>query len=117
MDCKGLEICKWNGKVSIIKGNSEIVIQGSLQGGLYVLDCIFAPDSTCQSDVTFSTHYECSLDLWQWQLAHIHENGLRYLVQQDLVKGLDIQTSGSLGPCDGCAKGKHHQAPFPKDTT
>jgi hypothetical protein len=27
--------------------------------------------------------------------------------------GLDLQTDGSLKSCDGCAKGKHPQAPFP----
>jgi hypothetical protein len=58
MDQKGMEICKQNGKVSIIKGDSEMVIQGSLQGGLYVLDCILTPDFTRQLDVTFSAHYE-----------------------------------------------------------
>ena len=62
MDHKGLEIHKQNRKVSIIKGNSKIVIQGSLQGGLYVLYCILAPNSAHQSDVVFSAHYECSLD-------------------------------------------------------
>ena len=29
------------------------------------------------------------------------------------MTSLDLQTNGSLGPCDGCAKGKHPQAPFP----
>ena len=90
MDQKGMEICKQNGKVSIIKGDSEMVIQGSLQGGLYVLDCILTPDSACQSDVMFSANYERSLDLWHWQLAHIHENGLCYLVKHNLITGLDI---------------------------
>jgi len=117
MDRKGLEIRKRNGKVSIIKDDGEMVMQGSLQGGLYVLDCILAPDSSRQSDVAFSAHYERSLDIWHRRLAHINENGLRYLAKHDLVTGLDIQTNGSLGPCDGCAKGKHHQAPFPKDAS
>ena len=114
MDRKGLEIRKRNGKVSIIKDNGEMVMQGGLQGGLYILDCILAPDSSCQSDVAFSAHYERSLDLWHRRLAHIHENGLCYLAKHNLVTGLDVQTNRSLGPCDGCVKGKHHQAPFPK---
>ena len=89
-------------------------MQGSLQG-LYVLDCILAPDSSCQSDVTFSAHYKRSLDLWHRRLAHIHKNGLCYQAKHNLVTGLDVQINGPLGPCDGCAKWKHHQAPFPKD--
>jgi GAG-pre-integrase domain len=117
MDRKGLEIRKRKGKVSVIKDDGEMVMQGSLQGGLYILDCILAPDSSHQSDVAFSAHYERSLDLWHRRLAHIHENGLRYLAKHNLITGLDVQTNGSLGPCDGCAKGKHHQAPFPKDAS
>src|SRR6266436_2482518 len=117
MDQKGLEIHKRKGKVSIIKDDSEIVMQGSLQGRFYILDCILAPDSSHQSDIAFSAHYKCSLDLWHWQLAHINKNGLHYLAKHNLVTGLDIQTNGSLGPCNGCVKGKHHQAPFPKDAS
>ena len=36
------------------------------------------------------------------------------MAKHDLVTGMDLCTDGSLGPCDGCAKGKHPQAPFPK---
>jgi transposase InsO family protein len=33
-----------------------------------------------------------------------------------MVTGLDLKglRGSRLSPCDGCAKGKHHQAPFPK---
>ena len=31
-----------------------------------------------------------------------------------MVTGLDLKGQSGLSPCDGCAKGKHHQAPFPK---
>jgi GAG-pre-integrase domain len=90
-----------------------MVMQGSLQGGLYILDCVLTPDSSRQSDITFSAHYEHYLDLWHRRLAHIYEDGLHYLAKHNLMIGLELQTNGSLGPCDGCAKGKHPQAPFP----
>jgi hypothetical protein len=64
MDQKGLEIRKRKGKVSIIKDNGEMVMQGNLQGSLYILDCILAPDSSHQSDIASSACYEHSLDLW-----------------------------------------------------
>ena len=31
-----------------------------------------------------------------------------------MVTGLDIWTNETLGPCNGCAEGKHPQTPFPK---
>ena len=36
------------------------------------------------------------------------------MTKHNLVTGMDLSMEGSLGPCDGCAKGKHPQAPFPK---
>jgi hypothetical protein len=66
-------------------------MQGSLQGSLCILDCILALDSSRQSDVTFSAHYERSLDLWHWRFAHIYEDGLCYLAKHNLVIGLDLQ--------------------------
>ncbi len=114
MDRKGLEIRKWNGEVSIIKPNGDLLMQGYLRGSLYELDCTVAPPSSNPSNVAFSAQYGQSLDLWHWHFSHINEDGLRYLAKHNLVTGLDIRTNGSLGPCDGCAKGKHHQAPFPQ---
>ena len=88
-------------------------MQGRLEGLLYPLNVTIAPYSQYPTELAFSARYTESLDLWHRRLAHIHEDALRYLVKHDLVTGLDIQTNGSLGPCDGCAKGKHPQAPFP----
>src|SRR6202035_629159 len=48
---------------------------------------------------------------------HVNEDALRYLIRHKMVTGLDIKSGGSLGPCDGCAKGKHTRSPFPSSTT
>jgi hypothetical protein len=42
---------------------------------------------------------------------------MRYLVKNKMVTGLDSLPSYELGPCDGCAKGKIVQAPFPHSTS
>ena len=36
------------------------------------------------------------------------------MAKYNLATGMDLHMDGSLGPCDGCTKGKHPQAPFPK---
>ena len=48
------------------------------------------------------------------RLINVNEDALLYMAKHSLVTGMDLHTNGSLGPCDGCAKGKHPQAPFPK---
>src|ERR1700683_3794938 len=38
---------------------------------------------------------------------------IKWLEKINWMMSCDLQTNGSLGPCDGCTKGKHPQAPFP----
>jgi len=114
MDRKGLAILKKKGKVTITKSDGSVVMQGRLLScNLYELDITLAPYSAAPSHVAFTTQTGQSYDLWHRRLGHIHEGGLRYLAKHDLVTGLNIKIDDTLGPCDGCAKGKHHQAPFP----
>ena len=116
MDRKGLAIHKENGKITITKrAGGPVVMQGRLlKCNLYALDVALAPQSTPPSHLAFTAQTGQSLDLWHRRLGHIHEGGLRYLAKHKLVTGLDISAGDTFGPCDGCAKGKHHQAPFPR---
>ena len=88
-------------------------MQGHLQGSLYKLDCYIAPVSL-SSEFAFAVRYTQSLNLWHQCLAHVSKDTLLHMAKHDLVTGMDLCTDGSLGPCDGCAKGKHPQAPFLK---
>lgn len=117
MDTKGLKICKFNGRVLILKPDGKFVMQGICRGGLFEVNCHVTQQSSIPSDIAFSVQYGQSFDLWHRRLAHINEDALRYLVKHNLVTGMDLQTNGSLGPCDGCANGKHPQAPFPKQAS
>ena len=110
MDKKGFEIVKWKGKVIIKLDKGEFVMQGRWQG-LYIMDCVsVTPSSPTQpSEIAFAANFDQSLNSWYQQFAHIHENGLCYATKHRLVNGLTLNTNG-------CAKGKHHQAPFPKQS-
>jgi hypothetical protein len=114
MDHKGLAILKKKGKVTITKSNGSVIMQGRLLScSRYELNITLAPYSATPSHVAFTAQIGQSYDLWHHQLGHIHEGGLCYLAKHNLITGLDIKIEDKLGPCDGCAKGKHHQAPFP----
>ena len=88
-------------------------MQGHLNGSLYELDC-YASASSSSPKFAFNTRYTHSLDLWHRRLAHVNEDALLYMAKHSLVTGMDLHMNGSLSPCDGCVKGKHPQAPFPK---
>jgi len=118
MDRKGLEIRKRNGRLTIKKSSGEIVMEGALRDNLYELDCVIAPPYSTPSDVAFAARTSTpNIDLWHRRLGHISESSLRYMDKHKLVTGLDLCPEGNLGPCDGCAKGKHHRAPFPTQAT
>ena len=81
---------------------------------LCIIDC--AVDSTFRgpSDVAYSSKPLPGIDIWHRRLGHLSEGGLKELIKNKMVKGLEMSAHQSLGPCEGCAKGKHPSAPFPK---
>jgi transposase InsO family protein len=118
MDRAGLSILKERGNISIRKKNSEIVMEGSLRQNLYELNCVIAPPSAPASNVAFTAQTLISpdLELWHRHLGHINPRSIFKLKKYKLVSGLTLEgkwDSAELGPCNGCAKGKHPQAPFP----
>jgi hypothetical protein len=112
MDKKGLEIHKAKGRLHMSKANGEIIMEGQLRHNLYKINCIIAPPNSTLSNIAFAAHLS-NIDLWHRCFGHLNEKSLQNLSRHKMVTGLDIRGSG-LAPCDGCAKGKHHQAPFPK---
>jgi hypothetical protein len=118
MDKRGMEIRRKNGKVTIKKLNGEIAIEGTLRHGLYELKCKLAPPSMREASVAFlATPSSLNIDIWHRRLGHLGEQDIRHLARHKMVTGLQLDPNDKLGPCDGCAKGKHPQAPFPKSGT
>ncbi|GBE80639.1 Retrovirus-related Pol polyprotein from transposon TNT 1-94 [Sparassis crispa] len=118
MDQKGLSIHKQNGLVAVQNSNGKVIMEGARRRDLYELDCAIAPPSSHPSEISFAAQLSPSdSELWHRRLAHIGQGSLQYMVKHALVTGLDLKSVETLGPCDGCAKGKHHQAPFPKQAT
>ena len=113
MDRKGLEIQKCKGLVNVLHTNGSILMQGHLNRSLYELNCHASPSSTSPK-FAFNMRYTHSLNLWHRCLAHVNEDALLYMAKHSLITRMDLHTNGSLGPCNRCAKGKHPQAPFPK---
>lgn len=111
MDRRGMEITKRNGQLVIKNPKGETIMEGCLQGNLYEINSAIAPP-TAHYDAAFATRTPPNLDLWHARLGHISLKSLCYLEHHQLVTGLDLHGDGDLAPCNGCAKGKHHQAPF-----
>ena len=91
-------------------------MEGKLTNNLYEINSIIAPPAS-RYDVAFSAHTAPNLDLWHAHFTHINLDNLRYIAWHNLVTCMDLQGNGDLSPCNGCAKGKHPQAPFPSTAT
>ena len=87
-------------------------MRGHLNSSLYELDCYASASSS--PEFTFAASYTHSLNLWHRRLTHINKDALLHMAKYNLATGMDLHTDGSLGPCDGCTKGKHPQALFQK---
>ena len=116
MDRHGMEITKRNGQLVIKNSKGETIMEGYLRGNLYEINSIITPPTT-HYNAAFSARTPPNLDLWHARLGHISLKSLRYLELHQLVTGFDLCGNGDLAPCNGCAKGKHHQEPFPIATT
>ena len=101
---------------SVSDQEEPVLTEGRLWGNLYEVNCAIVPPFSCPN-IAFSAQSTPNLDLWHAQLSHISLKSLCYLEHHNLVTGMELRGSGELSPCNGCAKGKHHQAPFLKFAT
>src|SRR5436190_19089600 len=81
---------------------------------LYEMNCEPDPTYRGKTDIALIAHVKLSIDIWHRRMAHLNPQVVYYLAKYGMVTGLEIQPNGELGPCNGCAEGKHPQAPFPK---
>ena len=52
------------------------------------------------------------MDLWHQRLGHLCEQQLKYMVNKELVTGLNLSKATKLSFCEGCVKGKMCRSPF-----
>ena len=56
-------------------------------------------------------------DLWHKRFCHINGEGLKKLVNENLVTGIDANEFKNINFCEPCAFGKNHRLPFPKKSS
>ena len=96
-----------DGAVLMRKSNKHILATGSIVNGLYALDtCSFADDTALVAD----------LGLWHKRLAHVSTAGIKAMVDQGVVKGIQLRSSDDPDTCVGCILGKSHRSPIPKSS-
>jgi DNA-directed RNA polymerase subunit N (RpoN/RPB10) len=104
---KRINFC--NKMCEILSSSDEILAIGNKIGDLYQLDSINIKSLYCVNSKT-----DCVEDLWHKRFCHINGEGLRKLIREKLVDGIDINNFNKISFCEPCAHGKNHRLPFPK---
>jgi hypothetical protein len=103
--------CHFDGSTTwITNPNGTTICTGSLQPSrdLYRLDCT---STTMHPSPTVAA---ASLNHYHRCLGHAHPQAMADLYQNDLVNGMDLDTSTKATPCDTCFRGKQVKATIPK---
>jgi transposase InsO family protein len=114
MDKANLRIIVFGGKCEVKDRSGRVILMGTRRGGLYEMDCAPEPTYDGPPDVAFAVQNKSGIDLWHRRMAHLNPDSIYHLSKHGMVSGLDLRVKETLGPCDGCADGKHPQAPFPQ---
>ena len=86
--------------------NGKLRGMGSLADKLYQLDCEVVSTG-------YASGAQSRSDLWHQRLGHVHESRLKKCVENEFVRGIDIEKITELSFCEGCLAGKMCRKPFP----
>lgn len=82
--------------------------------GLYHLDVL---NDFPQVQVIPKISLMASISTWHQRLARVNIAGIKSMVENGVVNGINIAKSNSSTSCEGCILGKAHRTPIPKTTT
>src|ERR1700683_136433 len=106
-------------KIILITKDGKRVAEGNrLNNFLYGMNVrVKPPTSTSESSQTFTgTESAQSWETWHKRYGHIGYSGLQKLLDNNMVEGLEVDTSTPKPDCVACTEAKQNVEPFPKLT-
>lgn len=109
LDKDGFKISVEDGKMKIVKNNSEVAVGDALEG-MYEL----RPISNVM--IARDLHKENCIHQWHKRLAHRDPDAIRRLERNNLAHGINISDCPVKSHCESCIKGKMSRSAFPKQS-
>ena len=109
---KGLTMIFDDGKCVILDSYGTLRGSGIIDGKLFTLDSSFMKNSLHDAHGAVN---ENSLQLWHERFGHLGFKNLKILNNQQLVDGLNFNSSEEIDFCECCTIGKQTRHPFPKN--
>ena len=101
------------GKITLLTEAGIAVARGiRLSNRLYQMSFVI---SRVPADANFAFHaqiYQPSWETWHRRYAHVSYSGLKHLLDNEMVDGLDVDTSMDKPDCVACTKAKLARAPY-----
>ena len=110
LDDRGAEVSFKGGVCTLIAGERKFVF-GHKEGKLYKVN-------TASQSCNFSASSDGnSLTLWHLRLGHLNNQDVKKLSNENMVKGLKVNSKDAPADCEGCLLGKQTRLPFPKKSS
>ena len=100
------------GNCKFINNKSTVVATGEKRNGLFHLNCV--PKTPVNAMCTVSADRNDKEVTWHSRFAHLGHKNLSKLSDENMVTGLDYNSTKDHEFCKPCAEGKHHRTKFPK---
>ena len=92
--------------------NGKLCGMGSMIDKLYRLNCELATQQHNTKEHAAVISEGNDMDLWHQRLGHLCEQQLKYMVNKELVTGLNLSKVTKMSFCEGCVEGKMCRNPF-----
>lgn len=105
-----------DGACSISKGR-KIISKGICSKGLYLLSTTAVNYDQLSSYALASDHqvdHQVDIQRWHERLVHVHIEGIRTMVKNGTVRGIEIYPTQKVGICESCIYGKSCRSVIPK---
>ena len=99
--------------VNVFSEGNKLIAVGSKKNDLYYLNAINDSGKNAVNSLLVTNSND---NLWHKRFCHLNNQGMKKLLTENLVEGLNVNSFEKPIFCESCVYGKQHKIPFPKQS-
>src|SRR5215510_55733 len=108
---KGFDVHIKKGKMTFSLNHKTLFVASISERNIGYLDGYVLP---AEENIKMSSTLPLDLTLWHRRMAHHNYDGIRMLMKEEMVTGMELNSKDKPDPiCEPCLAGKMHANPFP----
>lgn len=112
MTACGYKVTFYNNRALVKRSDGSVALVAKREGQLYTIE-----ENNQDEAATVADSNNDKLRRWHERYGHLNLNDLKRLKTQDMVIGIQINTSDKNFECEICHRGKMHQLPYKRSQT